>query len=68
MAVDMFIDIKDIPGESKDAKFKGKIDVIAWSWGMSQSGSFQMGGGGGSGKVNVTDISSPSGWIFLHLF
>lgn len=57
MAVDMFIDIEGVPGESKDDKFKGKIDVLAWSWGMSQSGSFQMGGGGGSGKVNVQDIS-----------
>jgi type VI secretion system secreted protein Hcp len=57
MAVDMFIDIDGVVGESKDAKFKGKIDVLAWSWGMSQSGSFQMGGGGGSGKVNITDGS-----------
>jgi type VI secretion system secreted protein Hcp len=64
MAVDMFIDIDKIPGESKDADaaFKGKIDVLAWSWGLSQSGSFQMGGGGGSGKVNVSDISF-SKWV-----
>lgn len=57
MAVDMFIDIKDIPGESKDDKHKDQIDVLAWSWGMSQSGSFHVGGGGGAGKVNVNDLS-----------
>src|SRR3546814_13041291 len=57
MAVDMFMDIKDVAGESKDDEFKGKIDVLAWSWGMSQSGSFHQGTGGGAGKVNVQDIS-----------
>ena len=39
MAVDMFIKIADIKGESGDSKHKGSIDVLAWSWGMSQSGS-----------------------------
>jgi len=57
MAVDMFIKIKGHDGESKDDKHKKQIDVLAWSWGMSQSGSFHTGGGGGSGKVNVQDLS-----------
>lgn len=58
MAVDMFIDLGDkIPGESKDAAHQGEVDVLAWSWGMSNSGSFHVGGGGGSGKVNVQDLS-----------
>ena len=57
MAVDMFLKITGIDGESKDAKHPGEIDVLAWSWGMSQSGSFHIGGGGGAGKVNVQDIS-----------
>ena len=57
MAVDMFIKIKGIDGESKGVKHEGQIDVLAWSWGMSQSGSFHVGGGGGAGKVNVQDIS-----------
>ncbi len=57
MAVDMFIKIKDIPGESKDDKHKDDIDVLAWSWGLSQSGTFHTGGGGGAGKVNVQDLS-----------
>jgi type VI secretion system secreted protein Hcp len=57
MAVDMFIKIDGIKGESADDKHKEEIDVLAWSWGMSQSGSAHMGGGAGSGKVNVNDLS-----------
>lgn len=57
MAVDMFIQIGDIKGESEDSVHKEKIDVLAWSWGMSQSGTTHTGGGGGSGKVSVQDIS-----------
>ncbi len=57
MAVDMFIKIGDIKGESLDGKHKDEIDVLSWSWGMSQSGTTHMGGGGGSGKVSVQDMS-----------
>lgn len=57
MAVDMFIKIKDVKGESQDDKHKDEIDVLAWSWGMSNSGSTHMGGGSGAGKVNVQDLS-----------
>ena len=57
MALDMFIKIGSIKGEAKDGSHKDEIDVLAWSWGMSQSGTTQVGGGGGSGKVNVQDLS-----------
>ena len=57
MAVDMFIKIDGIKGESADDKHKEEIDVLSWSWGMSQSGSAHMGGGAGAGKVNVNDLS-----------
>lgn len=57
MAVDMFIKIGDIEGESADAKHKKEIDILAWSWGMNQSGTTHMGTGGGSGKVSVHDLS-----------
>ncbi len=57
MAVDMFIKIGDIKGESKDKEHKEEIDVLAWSWGVSNSGSAHMGGGAGAGKANVQDIS-----------
>jgi len=57
MAVDMFLKIDDIKGESVDSTHADWIDVLSWSWGMSQSGSTHVGTGGGSGKVNVQDLS-----------
>jgi type VI secretion system secreted protein Hcp len=63
MAVDMFLDIEgEIKGESQDKTHKDEIDVLAWSWGMSQSGSFHSGGGGGAGKASFQDISVTK-WI-----
>jgi type VI secretion system secreted protein Hcp len=65
MALDMFMKVTNgISGESKD-KDKGTvgdIDVLAWSWGCSQSGTFHQGGGGGAGKANVQDLSFTK-WI-----
>jgi type VI secretion system secreted protein Hcp len=58
MAVDMFLIIEgEIEGESKDSTHTGAIDVLAWSWGLSNSGTFHTGGGGGAGKANFQDIS-----------
>jgi type VI secretion system secreted protein Hcp len=57
MAVDAFLMLDGIKGESTDDKHKDEIDVLAWSWGMSQSGTFGSGPGGGAGKVDVQDIS-----------
>jgi type VI secretion system secreted protein Hcp len=57
MAVDTFLKLGDIKGESKDSKHVGEIDVLSWSWGMSQTGSMGHGGGGGAGKVNFNDLS-----------
>lgn len=59
MSVDMFLKIEGPPikGESLDDKHKDDIDVIAWSWGMTNSGNAQVGGGAGAGKVHVNDLS-----------
>jgi len=60
MAVDMFLNLgKTIAGETQDSaqKAAGDIDVLAWSWGASNAGSFHAGGGGGAGKANFQDIS-----------
>ena len=60
MAVDMFIKIGAIKGESKDATYtgdKGWIDILAWSWGASNSGTTHLGSGAGAGKANFQDIS-----------
>lgn len=57
MAVDMYLKIEGIAGESKDSEHEGEIDIISWAWGMSQSGSMHRGGGGGSGKVSFQDVT-----------
>lgn len=59
MAVDMFLNInnKAVGGEAQDKTHKGEIDILAWSWGMSNSGTTHTGGGGGAGKVNIQDLS-----------
>ena len=57
MAMDIFIKIDSLKGESVDKVHTGEIDVLAWSWGVSNSGSSHSGGGSGSGKANVQDLS-----------
>src|SRR5262245_52108189 len=57
MPVNMFLKLAGIDGESTDAKHKGEIDVLAWSWGLSQEGGSPAGGGGGAGRVKVESIS-----------
>ena len=55
--IDILLKIEGVDGESVIQDHEGEIDVLAWSWGLSQSGSMHVGGGAGSGKVNVQDIS-----------
>lgn len=60
MAMDMFLVMSNgIKGETKDAIFShmGGIDIAAWSWGMTQSGTAHMGEGLGGGKVSVQDVA-----------
>ena len=56
MAVDTFAKIGDIKGESGDDKHKEEIELLSWSWGVSQSGTVASGGGAGAGKVNFADF------------
>jgi type VI secretion system secreted protein Hcp len=55
--MDQFIKIGNLKGESKDKTHKDEIDVLTWSWGVSNSGSAHTGGGAGSGKVHVNDLT-----------
>ena len=56
MAVDYFLKIDGIKGESADDKHKDEIDLLSWSWGETQTGSHATGGGGGAGKVSMQDF------------
>jgi type VI secretion system secreted protein Hcp len=57
MPSDIFAKIGDIKGESFDDKHKGEIEVLSWSWGVTQSGTMAHGGGGGEGKANFNDFN-----------
>lgn len=57
MSVDMFLKCDDVTGESQDKDHKDEIDVLAWSWGASNSGTTHMGSGGGAGKASFHDLS-----------
>lgn len=56
MAVDMFLDIEGVKGESKDETHKDKIDVYSWSLGITNSGN-TLGGGLGAGKAQPSDFN-----------
>lgn len=55
--VDYFLKIDGAEGESPDAKHKGEIECINFSWGENQAGTAAFGGGAGSGKVQMHDFS-----------
>jgi type VI secretion system secreted protein Hcp len=57
LAVDYFLKIDGIPGESKDSKHKDEIDVEAWSWGEVNPVQHGSGSGAGAGKVQVQDFN-----------
>ena len=57
MAIDSFLKLGDLKGESVVKGFEDQIQLLAWSWGLSQTGTTHVGSGGGAGKVNVQDLS-----------
>jgi type VI secretion system secreted protein Hcp len=57
MAVDYFLELEGIQGESQDEKFKNQIQLLSWSWGASNISSVSGTGGSGAGKVDVSDFS-----------
>lgn len=79
-AVDMFIKIQGIDGESEDDAHRDEIDVLSWSMSathstkglQSSSSSAHQGTGGGAGKVSVQDLNfthfvdKSSANIYLH--
>ncbi len=57
MASDIFAKIGDIKGESLDDKHKDEIEVLSYSWGVTNAGSMAAGSGGGEGKATFHDLS-----------
>ena len=57
MASDIFAKLGDIKGESIDDKHKDEIEVLSFSWGVTNPGSVISIGGGGVGKATFQDLT-----------
>jgi len=57
MAIDIFAKLGDIKGESTDSKHKDEIEVLSFSWGISNPASHGASGGAGAGKATFQDLS-----------
>lgn len=52
-----FTDSSGIKGETEHPPYQNTIDVIAWSWGMANSASYQDGSGGTLSKAHIQDLN-----------
>jgi type VI secretion system secreted protein Hcp len=57
MAVDYFLKLDGMQGESVDSNHKDEIQIMSWSWGASQVSSVAGTGGSGAGKADLSDFS-----------
>jgi type VI secretion system secreted protein Hcp len=57
MAFDAFLKIDGIDGESTDAKHKGEIEVLSFSWGTAQPGLANGQPNSRNAKLKITDLS-----------
>jgi type VI secretion system secreted protein Hcp len=55
-AVDYFLKIDGVEGESTDDRHKGEIEILSFSWGESNMGTKVRGCGAGAGKVSMQDF------------
>ena len=52
MAIDMFLKVDCVTGESQDSNHKGWTDITSFSWSASQTGNMSVGIGGWNIKEN----------------
>ena len=52
-----FLKLDGIDGESQDTDHSGEIDVLSFSEGITNSGTFDAGTGGNTGQANYGDVS-----------
>jgi type VI secretion system secreted protein Hcp len=57
MASGIFAKIGDIKGESLDDKHKDEIEVLSFSWGVTNSTAIATGSGAAAGKATFHDLS-----------
>lgn len=57
MAIHMYLKLDKINGESAQKDYVDQIEVLSWTWGITQSGSAHHGSGTGTAGVTVGDVS-----------
>jgi len=57
MAIDMFLKVDGVTGESKDSNHTGWTDITSFGWGATQPGNMAVGGGGGAGKAAFNNLA-----------
>jgi len=58
MAANYFLKFTpEIKGESQQEGNKDEIEILSFSWGVSQAGGYSFGSGGTSAKANLQDLS-----------
>jgi type VI secretion system secreted protein Hcp len=71
VALDIFLKVAGIKGESSDDQHREEIDVASFSWGLSRQRATSTGGGAGASKADfqdlhvVTNVSQASPQLFL---
>src|SRR5665213_2425874 len=56
MAIDSFLKLGTLKGESVVKGFEDQMQILSWGWGMTQTGTTHSASGGGGGKVDVQDL------------
>jgi type VI secretion system secreted protein Hcp len=56
-AVDLYLKLEGVTGESKDKDHKDEMEIQSWSWGVANQGYYGTGSGGARGKGSVQEIS-----------
>jgi type VI secretion system secreted protein Hcp len=56
MAVDAFLKLGSLKGESQVKGFEDQIEILSWNWDMTQQGVSHRGTGSGAGTANVSDL------------
>ncbi|HEX5420349.1 MAG TPA: type VI secretion system tube protein Hcp [Gammaproteobacteria bacterium] len=56
MAVDAFLKMTDVKGDSAVKGHVDEIQISGWSWGARQTGTMHEAKGGGAGKADVDNI------------
>jgi len=61
MAIDSHIKFDGVEGESTHKDHKGEVEILSWTWGVSNT-SLASGTGSGMGKANAGDLHFTHGY------